>query len=59
MAQIFAHQTDGQRAWHVTLARGSLSWSDGTETFAKDPHSSLALRLQPWIVRKLRLDPQL
>jgi len=59
MAQIFARQSDGQRAWRVTLARGGLSWSDGTETFSKDPHSSLAQRLQAWIVRVLRLDPQL
>jgi len=59
MARIFARQSDGQRAWHVTLARGGLSWSDGSRTFSKDPQSSLAQRLQAWIVRALRLDPQL
>ena len=40
-AAIFARQITGQRAWHVTLARGDLSWSDGTETFSSDPHSSI------------------
>jgi len=59
MARIFARQSDGQRAWHVTLARGGLSWSDGTRTFSKDPQSSLAQRLQARIVRALHLDPQL
>jgi len=59
MAGIFARQITGQRAWHVTLARGDLSWSDGTETFSKDPLSSVAQRLQTWIVRLLHLDPQL
>lgn len=59
MADTFARQIRGQRAWHVTLAGGDLSWSDGTETFSKDPHSSVVQRLQAWIVRVLRLDPQL
>jgi len=59
MAQIFARQTVGQRAWHVTLVHGGLSWSDGTETFSEDPHSSIAQRLQAGIVRGLHLDPQL
>lgn len=59
MAEIFARQVTGQRAWQVTLARGDLSWSDGTETFSRDPHSSVAQRLQAWTVRVLHLDPQL
>jgi len=59
MAQIFARQTVGQRAWHVTLVHGGLRWSDGTETFSEDPHSSVAQRLQAGIVRVLHLDPQL
>jgi len=59
MADVFALQVSGQRAWRVTLARGRLSWSDGTEIFSKDPHSSVAQRLQAWFVRMLRLDAQL
>ena len=59
LAQIFARQTSGQRAWHLTLVHGGLSWSDGTETFSVDPHSSVAQRLQATIVRVLRLDSQL
>jgi putative cardiolipin synthase len=58
-AAIFARQITGQRAWHVTLAHGNLSWSDGTETFSSDPHSSIGQRLQAWIVRVLGIDAQL
>ena len=59
MAQIFARETGGQRAWHVALVDGGLSWSDGAETFSADPHASSAQRLQAWLVRTLHLDPQL
>jgi len=59
LAQIFARQTSDQRAWHVTLVHGGLSWSDGTETFSQDPHSTAVQRLQASIVRVLHLDPQL
>jgi putative cardiolipin synthase len=59
MALIFARQIDGRRAWHVTLADGALRWNDGSETFLQDPHSTFAQRLQAWIVRVLRLEPQL
>ena len=59
MADIFARQISGQRSWHVTLAGGDISWSDDTETFSKDPHSSVLQRLQAWLVRVLHLDVQL
>lgn len=59
ITDIFVRQINGRRAWHVTVADRDLSWSDGTETFSKDPHASVAQRLQAWIVRVLRLDPLL
>jgi cardiolipin synthase C len=59
MSAIFARQIIGERAWHVTIARGDLSWSDGKETFSSDPHSSMRQRLQAWIVRVLGVDAQL
>lgn len=59
LANVFARQVSGEHAWHVTLADGDLHWSDGTETFSNDPHSSLAQRLQAWIVRMLRIEPHL
>jgi cardiolipin synthase C len=27
LAEIFAHQTSAERAWHVTLAHGDIRWS--------------------------------
>ena len=59
MAELSARQITGQRAWHVTLVRGDLRRSDGTENFSSDPNSSFAQRLQAWVVRVLRLDAQL
>lgn len=59
LANIFARQIGSRHAWHVTLADGDISWSDDTETFSKDPHSSAVQRLQAWIVRVLGIDPQL
>jgi cardiolipin synthase C len=58
-AAIFARQITGEHAWHVTLARGDLSWTDGAETFSEDPHASIGQRLQARIVQLLRLDAQL
>jgi cardiolipin synthase C len=59
MADLFARQTDGQRAWQVKLENGAVSWSDGASVFDTDPHSSLAQRLQARLVRILRIEPHL
>lgn len=56
---IFAHQTVGQRAWHVTLEEGALRWSDGSESFDSDPKAGLGRRFQAWLTRVLRLEAQL
>jgi len=56
---IFASQTSGQRAWRVTLKVGELSWSDGVETFDRDPKASSWRRFQAWFARVLHLDAQL
>ena len=56
---IFAEQTAPQRAWQVTQVDDELRWSDGTETFDRDPKASAWQRFQAWITRVLHLDAQL
>ena len=59
LEQIFQKQTDGEHAWHVTLADGKLSWSDGQEDLSKEPEASVGRRFQAWFARTFRLDAQL
>ena len=55
----FATQTSGQHAWQVTLNGKDLQWSDGTETFDKEPKASAGRHFQAWLARVLHLDAQL
>ena len=59
LGAIFDQQTDGQRAWQVTLEDGELHWSDGSETFDSDPKATAWRKFQAWITRVLHLDAQL
>jgi cardiolipin synthase C len=43
----------------VTLVDDELRWSDGTETFDRDPKVSAWQRFQAWVTRVLHLDAQL
>jgi len=56
---LFSRQTSGTYAWEVTLEDGDLHWSDGTETFDKDPQASSGRRFQAWLARVLHIDSQL
>jgi len=56
---IFEQQVSGAHAWRVTLERGGLRWSDGQESFDKDPKASGWQRFQAWATRVLHLDAQL
>jgi hypothetical protein len=56
---IFVRQISGRRAWRVTSTDDDLSWSDGTETFSNDPHSSPWQRTQAWMVCLLGIEAQL
>jgi putative cardiolipin synthase len=56
---IFRRQTDGPRAWRVTLESGKLAWSDGKETFDRDPKATAWRRFQAWLTRVLHIDAQL
>lgn len=59
MEDLFTVQITGARAWNVTLAEGDLRWTDGTDTFANDPHSSIGQRILAWLAGVLRLDAHL
>jgi putative cardiolipin synthase len=56
---LFATQTSGAHAWHVTRVDGHLRWDDGTETFHSDPKASGWQKFQAWLTRVLHLDAQL
>jgi len=56
---IVADQTSSERARQVTIDDGDLHWSDGVETFERDPGASPGRRFQAWLTRVLRLDAQL
>ena len=59
LESIFEAQAAGVHAWRVTLEDGGLRWSDGRETFDKEPRASTWQRFQAWATRVLRLDAQL
>jgi putative cardiolipin synthase len=56
---IFAGQIAPEHAWQVTFVDDELRWSDGTETFDRDPKASAWQRFQAWVTRVLHLDAQL
>ena len=56
---IFEHQSDGARAWRVSLVDGDLSWTDGTNTYDRDPLATAGQRFQAWLARVLPLESQL
>lgn len=56
---LFAAQTSGARAWRVSLKDGGLHWSDGQETFIRDPKATIGGRFEAWLARVLRIDAQL
>jgi len=57
--QIFDKQSDGARAWSVTLVDGDMRWTDGTTTYDHDPLASPGQRFQAWLARVLPLESQL
>lgn len=59
LERIFAEQLQGSRAWRVERVGGKLQWSDGTQTFTRDPEASGSRRFQAWLMRVLPLQSQL
>jgi cardiolipin synthase C len=56
---IFDKQAAGSRAWHVTVDKGELHWSDGTTTVDSEPEASFGKKFQAWFARVFHLDAQL
>jgi putative cardiolipin synthase len=56
---LFERQILGDHAWRVFLDEGELRWSDGEESFDRDPKASAWQRFQAWATRVLHLDAQL
>jgi putative cardiolipin synthase len=59
LSGIFAQQTEGSRAWHVTLEKGDLRWSDGQQTLGSEPDATFGQKFQAWFARTFHLDAQL
>jgi len=59
LSAIFRKQSDGNRAWKVTLEGGELHWNDGQEMHASDPGASGWRKFQAWFARAFHLDAQL
>ena len=56
---IFDQQSDGARAWHVTLVDGDLSWTDGTKTYDSEPMATAGQKFQAWLAGVLPVQSQL
>ncbi len=56
---IFKRESDGSRAWQVSLQADGLRWSDGSEVWSHDPEAGALRRIQAWFVRLLPVESQL
>ena len=59
LESLFEMHIGGEHAWRVSLEDGDLRWSDGRQSFDKDPMASAWQRFQAWATRVLHLDAQL
>ncbi|MFC3816811.1 phospholipase D family protein [Lysobacter sp. GCM10012299] len=59
LERIFQEQLQGSRAWRVERVDDKLQWSDGTQTFTRDPDASGFRRFQAWLMKVLPLQSQL
>lgn len=59
LTEIFRRETEGDRAWEVSLDDGALRWGDGTESFKKEPETSFLKRARAWLIRFLPVHSQL
>jgi len=56
---LFLEQAAPDHAWRVSLADGQMSWTDGTDTFTRDPVASFGKRFLAWLTSILPLETQL
>ena len=59
LESLFEMHIGSEHAWRVSLQDGNLRWSDGQQSFERDPRASAWQRFQAWATRMLHLDAQL
>ena len=59
LSGIFALQTNGSRAWQVSLEGDELRWTDGELSYDSDPKASAGQRFQAWLARIFHIDAHL
>jgi cardiolipin synthase C len=56
---MFAEYQSPAHAWKVILEDGRLSWTDGTNTFSRDPEASAGKRFLAWLAKVFHVESQL
>ena len=56
VASLFQAMTSPASSWEVSLDEGELRWSDGTDTFDKEPEASFGRRFQARMARMLPVE---
>ncbi len=59
LGAIFATQLGGEHAWKVEKLDGKLQWSDGKDSWDRDPEAGASRRFQAWLMRILPVQSQL
>lgn len=59
LTRIFDRQTAPQRAWEVTLDDKGTVWTDGTQTYRKEPDATTSRRFMAWLMKVLPVESQL
>ena len=56
---LFDQQRQGARAWAVTLTGDGIRWSDGTQTWNREPEAGTSQRAMAWLMKVLPVESQL
>ncbi len=59
LTRIFDRQVSPQRAWQVSLDEHGTVWTDGTQTFRKEPEAPASRRAMSWLMKVLPVESQL
>ena len=59
LTRIFDRQVSPQRAWKVSLDEHGAVWTDGTQTFRKEPEAPASRRAMSWLMKVLPVESQL
>jgi putative cardiolipin synthase len=59
LTALFDQQRQGARAWAVTLTGDGIRWSDGTQTWNREPEAGTSQRAMAWLMKVLPVESQL